>query len=315
MQQPFDPPDPLLSVIQSEVDGLEAARKRAFRRMIQSCVAIGAGMVVVALQIFDFDVEEAVDHLWHLLLFGFALMGVAYRHASGRVAHRLKNRIIRRVVKLIDENLTYSPESGIPAGVFRSSGLYPVKFDVYQGEDLIAWKMGDTCIQFCDLDVKNRAGLVVSARDIQVFHGLFMDVTRPGSFKGRTIVLPLESEGSLERALGQLLAPTRRPGERVRVDHAEFNRRFAVFSDAPEEARLLLTPDLLQRIVGFQSRKSRPIRLSFVGNRVYLAIEGDGMFEPDLTQAITGIDAFVAEIRFALGVAEDLGLIRMPSRA
>ena len=87
-----------------------------------------------------------------------------------------------------------------------------------------------------------------------------------------------------------------------------------VYGDDQDEARYILTQNLMERIVSFRERTGRQIRLSFCGENVYVAISSDyDMFEPRVFRTLwskTLIKSYVDDMAMAIGVVEELNLNR-----
>lgn len=139
-----------------------------------------------------------------------------------------------------------------------------------------------------------------------VFHGLVARYRFPKRFSGRTI---LRGDQGLLNALGHAGVP----GERVRLEDPQFEKLFEVFSSDQVEARYLLTPAFMERLVALKQMTGEPIQAAFEGEDLLLAIDGRrGYFsQPAVWKDLRGSDhirRFVEDIALIRGIAETLKL-------
>ena len=105
--------------------------------------------------------------------------------------------------------------------------------------------------------------------------------------------------GALGHAL-QGLNPSR--DQLVKLENPDFERAFVVYASNQIEARYILTPALMERILEYQRRTGAELRLGFVDSCVYVAIPESGeLFEPKLLTSIVGI-SYVKDYLMRLGL-------------
>ncbi|MEM1391353.1 MAG: DUF3137 domain-containing protein, partial [Pseudomonadota bacterium] len=69
--------------------------------------------------------------------------------------------------------------------------------------------------------------------------------------------------------------------ERVKLESPQFESAFEVYSTDQVEARYILTPDLMQRLVELEKTfRGVGLRCAFVGGELLIALEGGDLFEP-----------------------------------
>lgn len=139
-----------------------------------------------------------------------------------------------------------------------------------------------------------------------VFRGLVARYRFPKRFSGRTYVLG-------DRGLLNALAHTGMRAERVRLEDPRFEERFEVFSDDQVEARYLLTPAFMERLVRLADASGAPMQAAFAGDELLLAIDGRrGYFaQPSPWRDLRRNDHihdFVNDIAFIREIAEVLKL-------
>ena len=71
-------------------------------------------------------------------------------------------------------------------------------------------------------------------------------------------------------------------------EHPEFNEEFEVFSETEEEAYRLLCPQMIKTLCDLKNRWDAPVYLSFVKNKIYVAITTpSGFLTSDIKEDVT----------------------------
>jgi hypothetical protein len=135
--------------------------------------------------------------------------------------------------------------------------------DRYRGEDYIEGVIDKTDIRLSELHTEYRQVTYDSKgrrREhwVTIFRGLFISADFHKHFHGVTLVLP-DTEQSWLGGFGQWLQSIsaklgNQPGELVKMEDPEFERLFKVFSTDQVEARYILTPNMIRRIVDFRKQ-------------------------------------------------------------
>jgi hypothetical protein len=265
--------------------------------------------------------------LFAFLPVGVALLivGITYAtHAKGW-SSSFKWRVLTRLVKFVSPDLEYHPNRYISETEFRASLLFQIDPDRYSGEDLIEGRVGQTAIRLSEVHAEYKTEYYDSRGRRHttwhtLFRGLFIIADFNKQFNGITLVLP-DVEQKLLGWFGQTLQGLSaklglQPGELVKLEDPEFERAFKVYSTDQIEARYILTPSLMERILRFRQRTQSEIRLAFIASRLYVAIptthdyfEAPSLFAPvgTLLKPETIIN-YLEELRFALAVVDELNL-------
>ncbi len=233
---------------------------------------------------------------------------------------RFKAAIVPRVVAFINPALTYEKEGRVPKAEFINSRLFTEHPDRYAGDDRVSGTLGRTAIQFSEIQVdrveKHTTGSGSNRRtrtDVYpIFSGLFFAADFNKSFNTTTIVLPDKLEkrlGGLGQALQKLNV---QKGELIKLEDPEFERLFVVYGQDQVEARYILSTSLMQRITAYQTRAQKDIRLSFSGNKLYMAIPFDReLFEPALKESLldfSRIKEYHDDMKLVIDIVEALNL-------
>jgi len=102
------------------------------------------------------------------------------------------------------------------------------------------------------------------------FQGVIISLMHDQTFMGRTIIRHDLSAVNPSFVEGM---------KRVRLVDNRFEKRFEVYSDDQVEARTLLSPDFMERLMAFQSEYlGRNVQCAFIGRQLHIAVEIDARF-------------------------------------
>jgi hypothetical protein len=240
---------------------------------------------------------------------------VAISIVSKKYRSNFKDKIVRKITAFVDENLVYSPEAYVPREEFTNSAIFQKYCNRYTGEDHFKGKLGITAIEFSEIVGKHvtTSGTGSKRKEHQsiVFKGVFFVADFNKNFNGHTVVLPDTAEKLLGK-LGQSLQSMSSRGELVKLEDPEFEKEFCVYSDDQVEARYILSPSLMKRIVDFKQKWNTKVYLSFRDSKVYIAIKmNKNLFETRLFKSIVDYNFIEENIRFLIlltEIVEDLNL-------
>lgn len=103
------------------------------------------------------------------------------------------------------------------------------------------------------------------------FQGVVMSLPHHSAFMGRTII---------RRDLGKLNPPVVQDLKRVGFASSEFEKLFEVYSDDQVEARFLITPDFMERLIAFSDDyMGRNVQCAFMGNKFHVTVDIDDRFD------------------------------------
>jgi len=297
---------------------LEAERQRALQKVY---VALGiAGLCgLFALVSFFKLLDGQISAILFLAICsgGIAICAWSGKNAAGEYSHAFKYLVPNLLVRSIDESLTYSPFKSITPVEFEKSNLFPHRHNRFRGEDLIEGRIGQTQIRFSQIHAEYSAqGPNSSDEWHTIFRGLFFIADFNKNFNGETMVLPDNLTAPLGRfahtlqALGAKMNARR--GDLVVLEDPEFDREFAVYATDQIEARYILSNSLMRRILNFQRKTGRPLYLSFVANKICIAIPGQkNMFEPSIFRsalATAPLEDYLNDLKMVTGLVDELDL-------
>lgn len=277
-----------------------ARHRKAKRHALVVAVAGVAGLVLLIWlnSAADIHVEElSIELAFALpLLFGAGVVFLALwplRKLHGEV----KSFLLGKVCGFL--KLTYSEvPSGFPFDNFNDVGLLPghhrrkLEDNISGSHDGVDFSLCEARLERRQTNSKGRTTYV------EVYHGILFKLTFPKRFNGRTLVTrDGGSIGNFFRGFGK--------GERVTLEDPRFEKLFEVYSSDQVEARYLLTPTFMERLMALvETFGKKSVELAFVDDRLLVSIrvstdqfEGGGMFQAmDDTKRIETLIAEICKI-------------------
>jgi Protein of unknown function (DUF3137) len=208
---------------------------------------------------------------------------------------RFKREVVAEIFRIVCPTAAYTPESGIPEAVFDEPGIFNLRGS-FTSDDHVRGTIGQTPFEAAEVGRQYSTGGKNSTTRI-VFKGLFFHLDFNKHVRGTTIVEP-ES------------APAYRVGARdglgkVALENPEFEQEFAVHADNEVEARYILTPVMMERLLSLRRRTGRPVYMAFKNNRAYLGVDYErALFEPAI--ASTTSKGAIEEMAELFSLAESI---------
>lgn len=240
-----------------------------------------------------------------LLFITYAIFyAILTRNFTKQVTQHVEGRLLRFLLS----DLHLYPKKKIEKGTFKRSGLFLKKITKYRGQNLTTGRIGNTRIEFSEIEATGQD----SDGDHTVFEGLFFVADFNKHFQGRTFVLPDVAE-NLFGSFGQVLQSINqsRP-PLVKLENPEFEKQFVVYSEDQIEARYILSPAFMDRMVAFQTQYQNCVYISFAGSRIFIAIRSlYPLFSPSVYTSLFDYDQikkYCEILQMALDVVDSLNL-------
>jgi hypothetical protein len=146
-----------------------------------------------------------------------------------------------------------------------------------------------------------------------IFRGIFFVADFNKEFKGRTLVLPDTAERLFGRMIGNFLqSHNKERPPLVKLEDPEFEKLFVVYGDDQIQARYILSPSLMERMVSFRRKTGKKAFFSFVENKIMMAVPYDrDLFEPRLLRSVmdpSEMEDHFENLEHIIGTVEDLSL-------
>lgn len=227
-----------------------------------------------------------------------------------------KKRVVQRMVDFIQPGLTYDYDKHVSKELFVNSDIFRQQIDSYVGDDCITGTIGKTDFTFSELHAQHREVYYNNGRReerwVNIFKGIFFVADFNKNFTGRTFVLPDKAENFLGGIFKFVQKLTVGRGQLVKLENVQFEKEFVVYSDDQIEARYILSPALMERILKFKQEANAHILLSFVNSCMYLAIPiSMDLFEAKIFSSGTKFEYLASYYRYmnlALSIIEELNL-------
>lgn len=251
-------------------------------------VIAGAGASAVLVFFFTRDIDS--------IFFALPTGAAAYWFLIARPTKRLTDSVKRAIfVPLCDAlNFTYHLRpDGSNAGYFNELGLVG-SFNRSTFEDEVSGHYDNLNFSLVDAHLKRRD----NKNTRTVFHGLLTVFEMNKSFHGRTLVL---RDGGM---IGNFLGGIGKKLERVGLEDPRFERIFEVYSNDQVEARYLLTPAFMDRLIALEEQLGSKVRLAFDRKSLLMSIE----LNRDAFN-VGKLDAPLADKRRLRGIVNDLTMI------
>lgn len=233
-------------------------------------IVVGVGVLVAGLGAFVGVVDSGYPWIVHVAV-GPLLISLG-RNMFGNPASRAGDLIRSRIAGCL--GLSYRRDAGrFPIDSFERNDLLPKHSERWL-EDLVFGEVLGVPLIFCDATLLQSRG---RDRDpVQVFRGPLVISRFPKRARGRTLVVP--DGGAIGNFFWGLCDEDRR---RVKLESPDFERAFAVYSTDQVEARYLLTPTVMERLLALERRFPGLMTVAFDGHEFLLALDDRRDWFPD----------------------------------
>lgn len=162
-------------------------------------------------------------------------------------------------------------EAPTPAfDVLNEARLLP-GYDNRKFEDLIQGDRAETHFSLVECKLTEEQGSGKNRRTVTTFQGLLFHIQYPDRFLGRTLIA---RQGWWKGLFGD------KSLQKVDLVAKELEDNFTIYSNDQVEARALLTPDRMERLIALERHfKGGKLRGVFEGDHLTLALEADDQFE------------------------------------
>jgi len=296
-----------------ELQKLEKEREKLRSRVIS--IAIPA--VILALIVaYLFRDAIALEPMSLMFIFIPLSAGGAflYKYLIKDYVEEFKFKIIRPLIKAIDDRLEYSSQDHVRQTLFERSHIFKSRIDRMSGNDYVQGIIDDTKIEFSDILAEKRTkDSKGNSHWHTVFQGIFIVGEFNKNFYGKTIILPDTAQSTFGDLFGNWLqSKNTQRDELVKMDSPDFEKEFVVYSNDQIEARYILSHSLMQKILTFKKKSEHPISISFVHNHIHIAVAyNKDLFEPSVFHSLLKYKIameYVKTLHLAIGIVEELKL-------
>lgn len=247
-------------------------RKKKSRRIFACIIICIIVFVLMAVLESKFSNRENNNSIIELVIVGIILLFLKGSIEENKKNKKIyKDRIIKRLVELSDDNLSYSEEIGITKEEYKMAN-FDNDFNKYRSEDFIQgkirnnvdFKMSDVVVEkleeYRDIDDE------LKQRIITKFSGVYGFVRCSNTIeKDIYITSNLNSNKYNNR--------------RIEIDSLEFEKYYDCFSEDKITALKIFTPELIEKLVEFQKSQENIFEIKISEDMVYFRVHCDNFLE------------------------------------
>ena len=267
-------------------------------------------VMFACLSVFSFFCQAQREPTGYVFVYALLPLITAgtLRRMKRYLARDFKQETIPALLSITSPWYIWSPKKTVSIKEFKDSMLYGTP-DRYSGCDYVEGVHGVTHFRFSHVHAEEKR--TVHELDIHghsrmrteyytIFSGIFFSAHCDNRFRGQTLIVP--ASHCPER--------TSRQENIVNLGDPAFNRKFTVTSCDHMEARYLLTPEMMDRLLALRTTFGE-YRMSFSGGRVRIAIpQYRNLLEPDIKRPFDKAQVVEIHSRLAgiVGIIDDLNL-------
>jgi hypothetical protein len=233
--------------------------------------------IYIVFRYTDHEIDIQDKFLILLVVIGIIII-VAGLHKLKRTKEEFsylsKSQLYKKIIGFY--NLDYSPFSRIDASVVDNTNLFP-NFDQFYSEDYIQGEYKGVELKLSEIELRKivirKAGNKTIYTEEKIFGGLFIITDFHKRFSSTTYILPNKW---IKIGIGL-------PSIYKRVDLEDpiFEKKFDVYSDNQIEARYILTPSFMERVIDLS--QIGKIHCCFMDKKMTIALELKKDFLPELS--------------------------------
>jgi hypothetical protein len=282
--------------VQQQLDEIHANVVKS-KKQIKTLWSVLAGLAIVLFALGYF----IGNPLYFFGIFaGLIAGGGIHSYLSSKSRAGFKANIITKVINE-DEDLgiQYFYDQSISVVEFEASKIFQRHVDRYSGEDLFVGTWGKTKFKFSEVDAEEKhertnAQGHSSTHYETIFKGVIFIAEFHKNLKGITRVKE-GKDGFFEKLFAGK--------SKVNLENPVFEKIYNTYSDNQVEARYILTPDMMERMLKLREKFNSKVEFSFLNNLVFIAIHSNkDKFELDrkkqvdkaqIKRVFAEIDSFV----------------------
>lgn len=274
--------------------------------------------VVAAVAFFFIWIANGEFFVYVVAAVLFVIAGLLFAQKRLRqVKGSVKNAVIPPMLDAMAPGLDYAGWDCIDEYEFNDCGLFQSP-DRYAGKDLVEGMVGQTHVRFSlvhaeeeyevtdtetdtDSDGNTTTRTVTRTEYRDIFCGLLFSADYNKHIHGVTRIYP--GKAGLISAFYRSL---------VKLEDPRFNALFTAYGSDQVEARYILTPSFMERIMALRNHFGCGIHLSFTGSRVYVAVPmGFDAFELRMGRRLDepeAVSVLFFELLRIIDIVDDLDL-------
>ncbi|WP_293311612.1 DUF3137 domain-containing protein [Pedobacter sp. UBA5917] len=300
--------------LQNVLATIEIERKKIASTQTKGYLFIVLGIVVgVGGSILGFPIPAIIVGLIPFVYGGI----LHYKISANLTAYKqaYKQDVVGAALKFLDESLTIQPSMGIQAQEFVYTQLFTQEPDRYNTEDLVNGSAGKTGFYFAEVHAEYKTvtqtknGTRTEWHDI--FKGIIFVADFNKNFNGITIVRPKDFGAAFGAWFSKNIFSFG-GSDVVKLENTDFEKTFVTHGSDQVEARYILTPAMMERILNLNHQSKYNISLSFIGSRMHIAFPLQrNYFEAPVFKSLmdpSTVNEDIAVIKFMYDIVKELDL-------
>jgi hypothetical protein len=296
---------------------LEVQRKEVAGQRTKSYLLLFVGLSIAALGFLMADL---------LVYFAIAgglvfIVGLYFLNKAEAVfsnyRHDFKQRVVGTALKSIDECMELQYDTGLSERNFINSQLFTQRPDRFKSQDQVYGTTGKTSFSFSEVHAEYKTVTQTKSGRQEHWHtilkGIVFCADFNKNFNGVTIIRPKDFGTAVGAWISEKIPMFSDSGkDLVKLENVDFSKAFVTYSTDQVEARYILTPSMMEKLLALNNKTKDTISVSFTDAYVYIAFPlSKDYFEPPVFKSLLD-GKFLADdlkiIRYMFGIIEELGL-------
>ena len=290
--------------IQQKLKEMEDKRLNYKKKIKKSWIILGVISLVIGIIVFF---KNNYFPALVVIFLGLVILVIVIFVSKNGIKKRFKTNVLNPTLNGKDSGVTFDENNHITYDEFARSDLFRKNADRYNGEDLFFGERGKTAYKFSEIHAEEKHTTTNSKGQTKttyttIFRGIFM----VADFNKK-----LESSTRVIQARDNFFEKLFSGKRKVSLENPEFEKKYNTYSDSQIEARYILSPAMMERILKLEELFNSRIDLSFRGNNVFIAIHSSkNHFEVDTGSALNSsqIETIYKEIDSCLRIVDVLDL-------
>lgn len=273
------------------------------------------GVLLLAIWGYIINTEGSVILANFGLLIALCVGGYIYFESIKRslkeYRSEFKKLALKKLVKEIHPSISYNPLKFIDEQDFLASCLFRKQEMNYRGQDLFEGTINNTKTSFSELTIR-----IAGNNSKEIFNGLFFVLETTQHLAQQLTILPKHAEiyfkdlnesKHIKKTVSEIIKQERLVSM---IEQQDFDQLFNVYSVEQKDSQQILSSSMLSAISTFQDKLKADIYLSFIGPKLYLAINtSNNYFEIDPKESVLEQSSFLKiheELALCFSLIEDL---------
>lgn len=226
------------------------------------------------------------------VVMGQVVFFIYFLHRRKMFKRKFKKRVVAPIIETFIPGARYQATKGLTEDDYRNSELIKSSHNTFFSEDFVNFKYRGLDIEFSEIRTERVSRGKGQTRRI-VFKGFLLKGELPLDFNYKTIIVPDIGESYLGSFLGRFLQKRNvfREEELVALESSSFEKKYAVYASDQIEARRILTPRIMEKVLNYNKKAKQSLYLSFISNHLYLALPTKhNYFEPKIWEQMSFSD-------------------------